>query len=100
MIFVVFFEDNPEAGIEVRQTHMAEHLTFLERNAKNFISAGPLKDADGQNAGGMWMLEAKDSELVDKLIKDDPFWPTGLRKSYRVLEWNQVYADSKRRIQV
>lgn len=96
MKFVVLFEDNPGTGIEVRKAQMAEHLAFLEYNAKYFVSAGPLKDVDGQNAGGIWMLDALNFEAVDKVVKDDPFWPTGLRKSYRVLEWNQVYADGKR----
>jgi hypothetical protein len=30
------------------------------------------------------------------LIKEDPFWPTGLRKSVCILAWNQVFADGRR----
>jgi hypothetical protein len=35
---------------------------------------------------------------VDALVKEDPFWPTGLRRSVRVLEWSQVFRDGKRLI--
>jgi uncharacterized protein YciI len=79
---------------------MPEHLAFLERNSANVKTAGPLKNADGQAAGGLWIVEATDASDVDLLVKEDPFWPTGLRKSVRILEWTQVFADGKRRIVV
>jgi uncharacterized protein YciI len=31
-------------------------------------------------------------------VKKDPFWPTGLRKSVRILAWKQVFADGRRSI--
>ena len=98
MKFVVLFEDNPAAGADVRRKHMAEHLAFLERNVANVQAAGPLKASDGEGAGGLWLVEANDPSEVDALVKEDPFWPTGLRKSVRVLAWNQVFADGRRLI--
>ena len=35
---------------------------------------------------------------VERLVRDDPFWPTGLRQSVKVLEWKQVFAHGKRLI--
>ena len=96
MKFAVFFEDNPEVGADLRRKHMPEHLTFLEKNAGKVESAGPLKDTDGQGAGGLWIVEARNASEVDGLIKEDPFWPTGLRKSVRILLWTQVFADGQR----
>jgi uncharacterized protein YciI len=93
--YVVLFEDNAARG-DLRRKHMAEHLAFLERNAAMVQAAGPLKTPDGQVAGGLWLVEAVDESAVDALVKDDPFWPTGLRKSVRILEWAQVFADGKR----
>jgi uncharacterized protein len=94
--FIVIFEDNPAAGSDVRRKHMAEHLAFLERNATRLKAAGPLRTGDGQDAGGLWLVEAADAAEVDRLVKQDPFWPTGLRKSLRILVWAQVYADGQR----
>jgi hypothetical protein len=31
-------------------------------------------------------------------VKEDPFWPTGLRRSVRILSWSQVFAEGKRLI--
>jgi uncharacterized protein len=92
------FEDDP-ARAEMRQRHMPEHLAFLERNTARIRAAGPLHDAaTGAAAGGLWLVEADSAAAVTALYREDPFWPTGLRRSVRVLEWTQVFADGRRRI--
>lgn len=97
-LFAVLFEDDPALGADVRRQHMADHLAFLERNAAAVRAAGPLRDAAaGTPAGGLWLVEAENWARVDALIHEDPFWPTGLRRSVRVLTWNQVFADGARR---
>ena len=56
-------------------------------------AAGPLKDPEtGLAAGGLWLVRAKSREEVAALVKADPLWPTGLRKSFTVLEWTKVHA--------
>ncbi len=98
MIYVLLFEDNEEHA-DKRRLHMNEHLDFLQQNANAICAAGPLQDADdGLPAGGLWIVEADSRDSVQALIESDPFWPTGLRKSIRVLKWNQVFADGKRLI--
>jgi uncharacterized protein YciI len=96
MLYVVLFEDNSGLGAEVRRTHMPAHLSFLEAHAGRIKSAWPLKTTANEPAGGLWVVEAKDAAEVDALVKADPFWPTGLRKSVRILAWTQVFADGKR----
>jgi uncharacterized protein YciI len=98
MLYIVLLEDDP-ARTEMRQRHMPDHLAFLERNAACIRAAGPLRDAGtGAAAGGLWLVEADSAAAVTALYRDDPFWPTGLRRSVRVLEWSQVFADGRRRI--
>jgi uncharacterized protein YciI len=97
MLFAVLFTDNP-AHAASRQKLMPDHLAFLERNAASIRAAGPLRDADGNPAGGLWLVDAASADEVTTLIHNDPFWPTGLRQSVRVLEWTQVFADGRRRI--
>ena len=98
MKFIVLFEDNPAAGADVRREHMAAHLGFLEKHAAKVTAAGPLQTSDGQGAGGLWIVDAANPAEVDALVKEDPFWPTGLRKSVRILAWKQVFADGGRLI--
>jgi uncharacterized protein YciI len=98
-MFAVLFEDDPERAQEVRGRLMPDHLAFLERHADEIKAAGPLRKADdGAPAGGLWLVDAADKAAVDKLVRDDPFWPTGLRRSVSVLEWTRVFADGARRI--
>jgi uncharacterized protein len=96
MLFAVFFSDNP-ARADARQRLMSEHLAFLGEHSSSVRAAGPLRDPDsGENAGGLWLVEAESAEAVRQLYERDPFWPTGLRKSVRVLEWSQVFVSGRR----
>ena len=98
-LFAVLFEDDPALADEARRRHIADHLTFMERNATAVRAAGPLRDAgDGTPAGGLWLVEAEDRARVEALVREDSFWPTGLRRSVRVLAWNQVFAGGARRV--
>lgn len=95
-LFVVLFEDDIDRAEEVRRHHMPVHLDFLERNAAAIKAAGPLRGADGMPAGGLWLVEAADQEHVEYLVREDPFWSTGLRRSVRVHAWHQVFANGAR----
>ncbi len=98
MIYAVFLEDDASRA-EVRATYMPDHLSFLERNASSIHAAGPLKDtASDAPAGGLWIVQADSPQAVQSLIDADPFWPTGLRKSVRILEWTRVFSDGKRQV--
>ena len=98
MLFAVLFEDNPGLESDPRAQLMPAHLDFLERNAPNIKAAGPLRDGDDRGAGGLWLVEAGSATEVQALVEDDPFWPSGLRKSVRILAWTQVFAEGRRRI--
>ena len=98
MKFAVLFEDNDEFAHK-RAEFMADHLQFLADNADLIEAAGPMKQSeDGTPAGGLWIVEASDSGVVQSLVEKDPFYPTGLRKSIRILEWTQVFANGQRQI--
>lgn len=98
MTFVILFQDNPDADPTLRSTHMRSHLAFLEDNANVIQAAGPLGHPDGTGAGGMWIVNTPTPDAANDLVKADPFWPTGLRDSYQILVWTQVFADGERQI--
>lgn len=93
MKYIVLFEDNPDVGGDIRQQLMPEHLSFLQQNKQHVNAAGPLITVGGEGAGGLWVVEANSEPEVQRLVEADPFWPTGLRNSVRVLVWKQVFAD-------
>lgn len=98
MLFTVLFEDNPDLEVDPRAQLMPAHLDFLERQAARIRAAGPLSSEGGAAAGGLWLVEAADAAEVRALVEDDPFWPSGLRKSVRILAWKQVFAEGRRLI--
>ncbi len=67
----------------------------MQRNAEAILEAGPLIEKGGAAAGGMWNVEAESHDAVMRLVHEDPFWPTGLRKSVRVLLWKRVFAGGR-----
>ena len=92
------FEDNEEKAGK-RAEFMKEHLIFLESKAEQISAAGPMKDAKtGLPAGGMWLVSAQSREEVTDLVTADPFWPAGLRKSFKILEWTKVHEVEAGRI--
>jgi len=93
MLFAVLYEDNADQGHQ-RARLMPDHLAFLQARADVIRAAGPLVEGDAP-AGGLWLVEAADAAIVRSLVEADPFWPTGLRKSVRVLAWNRVFADGR-----
>jgi len=100
MHFIVQFEDNTDTGENLRQQFMSAHLAFLTQKAELVVAAGPLFDTEGDPAGGLWIVTSKNESTVHELVKQDPFWPTGLRKSYRVLQWKQVFAEGRSLIEI
>ena len=96
MHFAILFQDEVSRAEEVRQQYTGAHLDFPDRDASATKAAGPLRDGDGTPDGGLWVVQAADREQVERLVREDPFWPTGLRRSMRVLAWTQVFADRVR----
>ncbi|MEO0344505.1 MAG: YciI family protein [Pseudomonadota bacterium] len=97
-MFIVLFEDNPNADAAIRKTHMEDHLSFLQRHADTVVAAGPLIERDGSIGSGLWIVDSPSRETVIQLIKEDPFWPTGLRSAFEIKQWRQVFADGQRQI--
>lgn len=91
MIYCVFFEDDEQFS-GARAIHMRAHLEFLKKNQHIIREAGPLFDIFEKKSAGLWVAEADSVDDVIRCIEMDPFWPTGLRKSYRLMEWHQVFS--------
>lgn len=100
MRFIILFQDNPNADPDLRTAHMEAHLQFLERHKDIIDAAGPLHALNNVPAGGLWLVECDTADDAERLVKEDPFWPTGLRASYQILAWTQVFANGQRRIRV
>ncbi|WP_420348924.1 YciI family protein [Pelagibius sp.] len=98
MLFAVLFEDDPREAAALRAQHLPAHLRFLERHRERVVAAGPLLSAGGEAEGGLWLVEADDRDTVDRMVREDPFWPTGLRKSVRIATWKQVFAQGRRMV--
>lgn len=91
MTYLILFEDAASAPPDLRQRHMKAHLAFLTEHQASITAAGPLHEADGTGAGGAWLVSVDSPQQAQDLITADPFYPAGLRKSWRILRWTQVF---------
>ncbi|MEM7069576.1 MAG: YciI family protein [Pseudomonadota bacterium] len=93
MKFAVLFEDHSGAGSELRFKYLDAHLAFLVRNSSVIDAAGALKESDNSHAGGLWIVEAENREIVRNLVEEDPFWLVGLRKTVQILFWQRDFSN-------
>ncbi len=93
MLFIAIFEDDP-AQTTVRTALMDAHLDYLNQHAETIRVAGSLRTApDTVPQGACWIVEATDTNAVETLCHEDPFWRGGLRKKLTVLHWSKAFAD-------
>ena len=96
MRYIVLFEDAVDVDPDLRARYMPAHLDFLETARPQVLSAGPLRDGADHAAGGLWIVEADNADAVEQLIRRDPLFPTGLRRSWRILAWTRVFDGGQR----
>ena len=95
MLFIVQFEDiytdHPERLPE-RAQHMPAHLAFLVQHKDQVIAAGAPRPAeDAMPIVGIWIVNAPSKAGAEALLRQDPFWIAGLRKSVRVSHWARAF---------
>jgi len=92
--WVAIFDDEPQM-LEVRLTHEAEHLKYLEEHQDEVVLAGGLREvAAGQHVGGLWVLEVSSRERAVELVEQDPYFVLGAR-SYELRVWGKAFPERK-----
>lgn len=92
MQYVVLFENNPETCVTIRLSYLPLHIAFLQRHSHAIEAAGTLSDGSDPAHAAMWVLEAENEAEVERYVREDPFWPTGLRKSFKIMRWRQWFS--------
>lgn len=100
MKYIILFEDSKNADPEIRKNHMKDHLAFLHENSGVIEAAGPLLDQEGKGRDGLWIVDADNEMQAERLVKQDPFWPTGLRQNFAIIPWRQVFCGGESLIDV
>ena len=95
MLFIVQFADvyaDQPWRLPERAQHMPQHLAFLAGQGGRVIAAGALRPSpDAAPTGGIWLLQAESMAEAEALLRQDPFWIAGLRKSVTVSHWAKAF---------
>lgn len=95
MLFAVIFKDKPNSA-ELRQSHLAAHLAWLDLHQSIVRIGGSLRSEPGlMPVGGLWIIEAETKDSILDLLKNDPFLLAGLRQSVEIFHWSKAFEDRK-----
>ena len=95
MLFAVIFKDKSNS-VELRQSHLAEHLAWLDLHKSVVRIGGSLRfELDQTPVGGLWIVEADSKKTILDLIETDPFWMAGLRQSVEIFHWSKAFEERK-----
>ena len=84
MLFVIFAIDKPGMA-ETRAAAMDAHRRYLESAPFKNVMSGPLMDDAGENiVGSLYMLDAENRGVIDRMFKDDPLCRAAIWESVEV----------------
>ena len=79
--FLVVCRDGPNAA-ESRTTHLDGHLRHVEKNWRAYITAGPIREPDGEKiVGSVFLVLADSLEQAKTLMHGDPYLTCGMYES-------------------
>jgi uncharacterized protein len=95
-LFLVFREPGPAwvAGVPTREQPLwNEHAPFMDRlfEQGRIVLAGPYADF----SRALVIMNARDRDEVQALLRDDPWVTAGILLTREVIEWT-VFLDSRR----
>ena len=81
---LIYCKDAPGAA-ELRKTHIAAHLAYIETIIDKICVAGPLKeDAGGNVTGSCLIFHTDDQAAARELFFNDPYYKAGIFDSVEV----------------
>jgi uncharacterized protein YciI len=90
--WVAIFDDLP-GMMQVRHEREGLHFAYLERHRDRILIGGGLRESlGGAFTGGLWVLETESREEAVRLIEEDPYYQSGLRR-YRLLVWGKAFEN-------
>lgn len=92
MYFAIHLIDRPDSA-EPRAASLKDHLEFVEANLSRIQVAGPLRDADGQTRGSLYVLNAADQSDAMALLQADPYFTAGVWETPVIHEFLGVAGD-------
>lgn len=90
VMFHCFDNENQQ---QVRITHLAAHLTWVEQNMKKIKVAGPLLGDNEEITGSMYVLEAQSIDEANQLLAQDPYHQAAIWQRIIINEFKD-YAGS------
>lgn len=83
MLAIIWAEDVDDSA-ELRRSHLAAHLAYIETNMALIRVAGPWLGDDGAMLGSMYLIEADSLAAAQAWIAADPYTAAGVWRNCSV----------------
>ena len=84
-VFLVLAYDD-DSNRSVRESHLDEHLEFIEMNYQRYLTCGPLRLPEERKIiGSFFMVCAENEEVLNEFLKQDPYFKNELYEKIRIL---------------
>lgn len=90
-MYAIVCYDRPDSA-DLRNAHRAAHVEFLQKNSKQIVFGGPLKNTpEGPSTGAIIVVSCATRQEAEALIGADPFCRNGVYESVVVRAFKQVF---------
>ncbi len=85
MLFIVRFEDRPQA-MALRRQHQPAQEAYIAARRDTIRASGPLhRDDLGRESGGLWYVDAPDRRSAEAVCHASPYWQAGVHNRLTVM---------------
>ena len=92
-----FYCRDGENNEQLREMHMKAQREWMAEHTENYLTAGPLTNANGDFVGSLLIIEAEDEASARATVNDDPYLVGGVWQSIRVDQFQPVKGRWKER---
>jgi uncharacterized protein YciI len=90
-MYVLICFDRPDSAA-LRAAHRAAHQDFLQKNSKQIVFGGPLKNTpEGASTGALIVLDCASRQDAEAFIAGDPFYKGGVYESVAVRAFKKAF---------
>ena len=84
-VFLVLAYDNEDKD-HIRIEFLDEHLEFIEKNFKQYLSCGPLRlPGEKDIIGSFFIITSQNEEELNAFLQKDPYFENSLYEKLRIL---------------
>ena len=85
-LYAVIGHDHPPHSMPLRDSVRPEHRAYVRTNDQAIVLASALNDAEGNQCGSLFLIEADSPEEIRAWFAKEPFYANGVYADFKIIE--------------